>query len=43
MPMSKAGLYDQLTSSAGDQYPEDAAQYAIDNLEADYKKCIKKC
>ena len=49
MPMSKAGLYDQLTSSAGDQYPEDAAQYAIDNLEADYKenalkvlKAIKK-
>ncbi|MCJ0955083.1 Ltp family lipoprotein [Mammaliicoccus sciuri] len=38
MPMSKAGLYDQLTSSAGDQYPEDAAQYAIDNLEADYKE-----
>ncbi|QQC96872.1 Ltp family lipoprotein [Mammaliicoccus sciuri] len=38
MPMSKAGLYDQLTSSAGDQYPEDAAQYAIDNLDADYKE-----
>ncbi|CAG7914425.1 hypothetical protein SSCS72_02224 [Mammaliicoccus sciuri] len=38
MPMSKAGLYDQLTSSAGDQYPEDAAQYAIDNLDANYKE-----
>ncbi|PTI10396.1 hypothetical protein BU096_01705 [Staphylococcus xylosus] len=38
MPMSKAGLYEQLTSSAGDQYPEEAAQYAIDNLDADYKE-----
>ncbi|WP_232179417.1 Ltp family lipoprotein [Mammaliicoccus sciuri] len=38
MPMSKAGLYDQLTSSAGDQYPEDAAQYAIYNLDANYKE-----
>lgn len=38
MPMSKAGLYDQLTSSAGEQYPEDAAQYAIDNLDANYKE-----
>lgn len=38
MPMSKAGLYEQLTSSAGDQYPAEAAQYAIDNLNADYKK-----
>ncbi|MEB7768529.1 Ltp family lipoprotein [Mammaliicoccus sciuri] len=38
MPMSKAGLYDQLTSSAGDQYAEDAAQYAIDNLDANYKE-----
>lgn len=38
MPMSKAGLYEQLTSSAGDQYPAEAAQYAIDNLDADYKE-----
>lgn len=38
MHMSKAGIYDQLTSSAGDKYPEDAAQYAVDNLEADYKE-----
>lgn len=38
LPMSKAGLFDQLTSSAGDNYPEDAAQYAIDNLKADYKE-----
>ncbi|MBU0437799.1 Ltp family lipoprotein [Staphylococcus succinus] len=38
IPMSKAGLYEQLTSSAGDQYPVEAAQYAINNLEADYKE-----
>lgn len=38
MHMSKQGLYDQLTSSAGDKFPADAAQYAIDNLKADYKK-----
>lgn len=38
MHMSKAGIYDQLTSSAGDKYPSDAAQYAVDNLEADYEE-----
>ena len=38
MHMSKAGIYDQLTSSAGDQYPDGAAQYAVDNLEANYKE-----
>lgn len=37
-PMSKAALYEQLTSSAGDQYSAEAAQYAIDNLDADYKE-----
>ena len=36
MHMSKAGLYDQLTSEYGEQFPEDAAQYAIDNIEADW-------
>lgn len=34
--MSKAGLYDQLTSEYGSQFTEDAAQYAIDNLDADW-------
>ncbi|MCQ4637132.1 Ltp family lipoprotein [Anaerovorax odorimutans] len=38
MYMSKAGLYDQLTSEYGEQFSAEAAQYAIDNLEADYKK-----
>lgn len=38
MHMSKDAIYDQLTSSAGDKYPEDAAQYAVDNLEADYNE-----
>ncbi|MCQ9299542.1 Ltp family lipoprotein [Staphylococcus hyicus] len=36
--MSKAGIYDQLTSEYGEQFPDEAAQYAIDNLDADYKK-----
>ena len=34
--MSKKGLYDQLTSEYGEGFPADAAQYAIDNLDADY-------
>lgn len=37
MHMSKQGIYDQLTSEYGEQFPADAAQYAIDNLDADYK------
>ena len=37
-PFSKQGLYDQLTSDAADKYPAEAAQYAIDNLEVDYKE-----
>ena len=36
MHMSKQGIYDQLTSEYGGQFGPDAAQYAIDNLEADY-------
>lgn len=38
MHMSKQAIYDQLVSEYGEQFPEDAAQYAIDNLKADYKK-----
>ena len=30
--MSKKGVYDQLTSSYGEGFPADAAQYAIDNM-----------
>ena len=35
--MSKQAIYDQLTSEYGEQFSEDAAQYAIDNMEADWK------
>lgn len=38
MNMSKKGIYDQLISEYGDKFPKDAAQYAIDNLDADWKK-----
>lgn len=33
MPFSKKGLYNQLTSDAGEKYPADAAQYAVDNVK----------
>ncbi|WP_408581973.1 Ltp family lipoprotein [Enterococcus avium] len=36
MHMSRAGIYDQLTSDYGEQFAPEAAQYAIDNLKADY-------
>lgn len=35
--MSKQAIYDQLISEYGEKFPEDAAQYAIDNMEADWK------
>ncbi|MCM6817739.1 Ltp family lipoprotein [Pediococcus pentosaceus] len=38
MHMSKAGIYEQLTSTDGEGFPADAAQYAVDNLKADYNK-----
>lgn len=38
MAFSEKGLFEQLTSEYGDQYPEDAAQYAIDNLDIDYNE-----
>ena len=38
MHMSKQAIYDQLTSEYGEQFPADAAQYAVDNLNADYKQ-----
>lgn len=38
LPLSKQGLYEQLTSEHGSKFPEDAAQYAIDNLKVDYKE-----
>src|SRR5690625_4504890 len=34
MSMSKEGIFDQLVSEHGENFPEDAAQYAIDNIDA---------
>lgn len=43
MYMSKAAIYDQLTSEYGEKFPADAAQYAVDNLQTDYKyNALKK-
>lgn len=36
MYMSKQGIYDQLTSEYGEKFSPEAAQYAVDNLKADY-------
>ena len=36
--MSKAGIYDQLTSEYGENMSKEAAQYAIDNIEADWEE-----
>lgn len=38
MHMSKKAIYDQLTSEYGEQFPADAAQYAIDNMTADWNE-----
>lgn len=43
MHMSKAGIYDQLTSEYGEQFSAEAAQYAVDNVDADWKaNALKK-
>jgi hypothetical protein len=34
--LSKAGIFDQLTSQYGGQFTNEAAQYAIDNVQADW-------
>lgn len=36
MHMSKTAIYDQLTSEYGDGFEKDAAQYAVDHLDADW-------
>ena len=36
MHMSKAGLYRQLTSEYGEKFSAEAAQYAVDNVKADW-------
>lgn len=43
MHMSKQGIYDQLTSEYGEKFTVEAAQYAIDNIDADWKQnALKK-
>ena len=37
MQMSKAGIYDQLTSEYGEKFTPEEAQYAVDNVKADWK------
>ncbi|MCW4386175.1 Ltp family lipoprotein [Salinibacterium sp. SYSU T00001] len=36
MHMSKAGIYDQLTSEYGEKFSPEAAQYGVDNVDADW-------
>ena len=36
MHMSKKGIYEQLVSEYGEGFPKDAAQYAVDNMKADW-------
>lgn len=38
MHMSKAGIYKQLTSEHGEDFSEEAAEYAIDNVDADWNE-----
>ena len=38
MHMSKKGLFDQLTSEYGEGFPPEAAQYAVDNVQADFNQ-----
>jgi len=41
--MSKQGIYDQLVSEYGENFSPEAAQYAIDHLEANYfENAVKK-
>lgn len=43
MSMSKIAIYEQLTSPHGEKFSEESAQYAIDNLEFDWKEnALKK-
>ena len=43
MNMSKAGIYKQLTSEHGENFPVEAAQYAVDNIVFDWKgNALKK-
>lgn len=43
MQMSKAGIYDQLTSENGEKFSPEASQYAIDNVKIDWNaNALKK-
>lgn len=43
MYMSKEAVYDQLTSEYGEKFSQEAADYAIDNVQADWKaNALKK-
>ncbi len=43
MLMSKQGVYDQLTSEYGEEFPAEAGQYAINNIVADWNEnALKK-
>ena len=42
MHMPEAGLREQLTYEYGEQFNEEAAQYAIENVKADYNKNAMK-
>jgi TM2 domain-containing membrane protein YozV len=43
MHMSKAGLFNQLTADFGEQFSKEAAQYAIENVDADWNgNALKK-
>ena len=38
MHLSKQGIYDQLTSEYGEKFTEDEAEYAVDNVDADWNE-----
>lgn len=43
MSMSKAGIYNQLISENGEKFTEEAAKYAMDNIDANWKEnALKK-
>ena len=43
MHLSKSKIYEQLTSEYGENFSAEAAQYAVDNVDADWKQnALKK-
>lgn len=43
MNMSKAGIYNELTAGHGETFSDEAVQYAMDNLKADWKSNARAC